>query len=82
MLVGDEGIEDAEIRAGTYRRLLVERLLVGWSLGVAVTSNSLDELDPRVYDEIATLCASQPVGGGKAKTEVPLDDPVAAEPQS
>jgi len=58
-----DGIEDAELRAGTYRRMLVERLLVGWSLDVPLTPNTLDKLDPRIYNQIAELCSGQPVGG-------------------
>lgn len=63
MNVNEDGIEDAEIRAGTYRKMLVERLLVAWSLPLPVTPTTLDQLDPRIYNAIAELCATQPVGG-------------------
>ena len=57
-----DGEVDSKVEVGTYRRLLVERLLVDWNLPLSLTPNTLDKLDPRIYDEIATLCSDQPVG--------------------
>lgn len=70
MMLSEDGVEDAQLQLGTYRRLLVKRLLVSWSLELPVSDSTLDQLDPRVYNEIADLCSGQPVGGDSS----PLTD--------
>lgn len=61
-----------EFLLGTMKMLQVEKALVGWSLDGTPTANTIANLDPRVFEQIATIV------NGVSKDSDPLEQDVAS----
>lgn len=66
MQIGEDASPEARI--GSLKLLIVERALVGWSLDVAPTRNTIERLNPEVFEQIFQL-ANASASPNPTKTE-------------